>query len=116
MGMMDTGARSFQLTSSRPRGITLELTPMSFWRNQESLCTPTGQGRGATYQLRLTPPKREMEESLPFLLIWLRHSCLWRNSCACVWGVLAQYLPQITPHGLPQRHLLHFQTIVLVHI
>ena len=36
---------------------------------QESLCTPTGQGRGATYQLRLTPPKREMEEFFPFLLI-----------------------------------------------
>merc|ERR1712071_409297 len=30
----------------RPRGTTLELTPMSFWRSQESLCTPTGQGRG----------------------------------------------------------------------
>merc|ERR1712110_258368 len=62
--MMDIGARSSRPTSSRPRGITLELTPMSFWRSQESLCTPTGQGRGATFQHRRTPPKKEIVDVL----------------------------------------------------
>merc|ERR1712051_229239 len=96
--MMDIGARSSRPTSSRPRGITLELTPMSFWRSQESMCTPTGQGRGATFQRRRTRPKKEMEVFLHLLLI-----CLWHNSCACVVSqFLAQYLPQITPPGLPQ--------------
>merc|ERR1712029_870254 len=55
-------------------------------KSQESLCTPTGQGRGATFQRRLTPPKKETEAqaTLPLLLIWLRFSCLRLNSC--VWG------------------------------
>merc|ERR1712192_329315 len=80
---MDIGARSCRLTSSRRRGITLELTPMSFWKSQESLCTPTGQGRGAMFQLQLTPPKRK---GLP-------------SSPAFMW--------------LPEKQLLYFQGLIL---
>merc|ERR1712226_1342534 len=104
---------------------TLELTPMSFSRSQESLCTPTGRGRVAMFQRRLTPHRRKSVLSIKkegngdippssHLYLRLRRSCLWRKllcilcvSCAycayCVYrGLLAQHLPQITPHGLHQ--------------
>merc|ERR1719184_670453 len=116
---MDTGARSSRLTSSRPRGITLELTPMSFSKSQESLCTPTGQGRGAMFQRQLTPPKKEKEAqaTLPLLLIWLRCSCLRRNSCVCGFvGRISASNYSSWIASMPYCHLLHFQTIVLVHI
>merc|ERR1712203_752867 len=71
------GARSCLLTSSRLRGTTLELTPMSFWKSQESLCTPTGLAQGATCQRRPTLPKKKMwhEKSVAlFCVTW--QSCL----------------------------------------
>merc|ERR1719495_2890021 len=95
---MDTGARSSRLTSSRPRGITLELTPMSFSKSQESLCTPTGQGRGATFQRQLTPPKKEKEAqaTLPLLLIWPAALFLPERQLLCVrvcWQNICHKLP-----------------------
>merc|ERR1712059_166518 len=62
LSMTDTGVRNFLPISSRLRGITLELTHTSSWRNQASMCTPTGQAPAVTCQ---PPPTRHNPSSQP---------------------------------------------------
>ena len=102
---------------------------------QESLCTPTGRGRVAMFQRRLTPHRRKsvlsVKKEICFenqerrkwrpsspshLYLRLRRSCLWRKllcilcvSCAhcayCAYCVYRGFLAQYRPQITPYHGL-----------